>query len=237
MQMKGSGEMKHAGRMKGSARMKCPGPSFQWEDYLDSRLEGRRMEELEDHLRTCAVCRRKLEQARELRERLSGLSKRMAPERDLWPGIERRIGRPGNEARKVPVYGVAPLAAAALLVAAFLVAALLRGAPPVSPGGLPLRLVSLDGGRQGMARRFEDVERRYQKVKREFLKTVKEREDGLDPRFVGIVETQLAVIDRAVAELEKALETRPESRELWLLMAQANENRMEILQTAQACLY
>jgi hypothetical protein len=217
--------------------MKCPGPSFQWEDYLDARLDISRMRELEEHLRTCALCRRELEQARELRERLSVLSKRMTPERDLWPGIEDRIRRPAGPSRKLPIYGVVPLAAAALLVAAFVVVSVVRTEVPVSSGGLPFELVSLAGGQQGMARRFSEVDRRYRKVKREFLKTVKSGEDGLDPRFVRTVEAQLAAIDRAVAELESALREQPESRELWLLMAQANENRMEILQIAQTYLY
>jgi Tfp pilus assembly protein PilF len=59
----------------------------------------------------------------------------------------------------------------------------------------------------------------------------------VDPRFASMVATQLEIIDQAVNELERALEAQPENRMLWLLMAQANESRMEILQTAQTYLY
>jgi anti-sigma factor RsiW len=233
--------------------MKCPGSSFPWEDLLDRRLSDDRTKELMAHLQVCAGCRAGFQEAAALRNTLSRLPKRMTPRRDLWQDIEKRIHSGVRDARapgysrllrfgaRAPgrsrVYRFAPLAAAALLLAGILVASLVQVLSPPSPRGFVTQLVSLGGGSPSIVRRFSEIERRYQRVKTGFLETMESSGDAVDPRFASMVATQLEIIDQAVNELERALEAQPENRMLWLLMAQANESRMEILQTAQTYLY
>jgi len=217
--------------------MKCPGPSFQWEEFLDSHLEADRMKELEEHIHACPACRKKLREAGELRERLSRLPGRITPQRDLWEGINSRIRQKDRAPGKLPVYRLVPLAAAALIVIGYLVVSLVQTSSPISPGGSLVQLISMSGWERNIARRFLDIERKYQKVKEDFLVTIEARGDAMDPRFVNIVKNQLEIIDQAVTELQNALEAQPENRDLWMLMARANENRMKILETAQTHLY
>jgi hypothetical protein len=220
--------------------MKCPGKTFPWEDYLEHRFRDERTQQLRMHLQICADCRANLQQAEALRGMLTRLPRRMTPGRDLWRDIEQRIrfgpgktGAAGNSR----IYCLVPLATAALLVVGFLVASLVQEAQPAFFRASLTRLISIGGDGASIVRRFSDIERRYQKVKDGFLEAVESRNAAMDPGFVKMVKDQLEIIDQAVYELQTALEAQPENRRLWSLMAQANENRMEILQTAQTHLY
>ena len=220
--------------------MKCPGKAFSWEDYLDRRFSAERTQQLRTHLSICAGCRAKLQEAEALRGMLTRLPKRMTPGRDLWRGIEQRIRFGAGEARGIGytgIYRLVPLAAAALLLVGFLLASLVQEVSPVSPRGSLTQLISIRGDGASVVRRFSEIEQRYQRVKRGFLEAVESRGTAMDPGFMRIVKDQLEIIDTAVDQLQAALEAQPENRKLWSMMAQANENRMEILQTAQTHLY
>lgn len=90
---------------------------------LDSEAAATVRPEVSDHLSTCLACQRELASLIRLRKAAQALPREIAPQRDLWPGIEARLGRttttksPGARWRWwLPVSGLA----AACLALAFL---------------------------------------------------------------------------------------------------------------------
>ena len=62
------------------------------DDYLDDSLPAADRIRVENHLTGCEPCRRDLERLRNLLSRTKSLPGSLKPERDLWPGIESRLG-------------------------------------------------------------------------------------------------------------------------------------------------
>lgn len=61
------------------------------EEYLDGALTARERLALEEHVRSCAPCRRELQIMRDISRLTGSLPKAMEPGHDLWPGIASRI--------------------------------------------------------------------------------------------------------------------------------------------------
>lgn len=64
--------------------------------HAEGALRDDRAEEVEDHLRSCGPCRREVEELRDLLRSASELPRGIAPDRDLWDGIEARIRGEGE---------------------------------------------------------------------------------------------------------------------------------------------
>ncbi len=91
-------------------------------EYLDGDLDGAEHAACESHLATCAECARTLEDLKAVAGQARALGS-MAPDRDLWPAIERRLDGPraltfgGLGRRRWTLSLPQALAAAAALVA------------------------------------------------------------------------------------------------------------------------
>jgi anti-sigma factor RsiW len=126
-------------------------------DYLDGTLSANQRTALETHLGSCDECARTLEELRAVVARARSLPAR-APEEDLWPHIQRRIGADPAMPRRSPILRFPlpwhiHLSLPQALAAGFVLAALsgslvwwaLRqepapaGAPRNIPGGLAVR--------------------------------------------------------------------------------------------------
>ena len=102
-------------------------------EYVDGELPADERLALERHLETCADCRATVTQLGRVRD-LAGTLADGEPPRDLWPGIEQRIG---GVARVLPLAGgwtfsVPQLAAAAVLM--MVVGAAVPRWPSAAPG-------------------------------------------------------------------------------------------------------
>jgi hypothetical protein len=150
----------------------------------------------------------------ELMAKAAGLAKAIAPQRDLWPGIEAAIGKSvtgdtttGRAGRHSWTPWFAQAAAVLLLVggSSFVTYTLMDRQPvvierPVA-GGLVLEQASF-GGQYELSTGY--------KLARTNLQTQMQRElEKLSPEARAGVEQNLAVIRNAIAEINAALEQEP----------------------------
>ena len=162
----------------------------------------------------------------DMKNRIDALARDIQPERDLWRGIasaisDSKIVRPdfvtgGREpaAAAVVNWRWAGIAAAAMLLVAFssgITAYLVRApvAPAdgiIEPGLTEFETVAWEG--------FLEAERSYQSVTDDLLASLEAQRDELAPETIEIVESNLRLIDEAIAEARAALERDPANRRL-----------------------
>jgi len=127
------------------------------------------------------------------------------PQGDLWPGIAARIA--AAEAQRSSRRSWLPLAAAASLLIA------------IGAGVAVLRMQPPDEAKLGANSTMPMPNRVSPKDARDFT-----RAPGGDPRLVGAA----VVLDSAHAELEQALEQRPDAVFLVSLLNRTNARRMKL---------
>lgn len=148
----------------------------------------------------------------------SGLATEIGPERDLWPGIAERIANPP---RRWPRF-VAQAAAVVLLIGASSgITLLVTGNEPAVPAGtvgsLYLQPVSFMPGPG------------YLEARNDVTAQLDEELARLTPATRDVVETNLAVLRGAIAEINAALATDPTSPLLQELLLRAYQGEMEIM--------
>lgn len=162
----------------------------------------------------------------DMKNRIDALARDIQPERDLWRGIasaisDSKIVRPdfvtgGREpaAAAAVNWRWVGIAAAAMLLVAFssgITAYLVRApvAPAdgiIEPGLTEFETVAWEG--------FLEAERSYQSVTDDLLASLEAQRDELAPETIEIVESNLRLIDEAIAEARAALERDPANRRL-----------------------
>jgi anti-sigma factor RsiW len=212
----------------------------QWTDrlseYLDGELDSQQHAALEAHLGTCADCRATLAELRRVVARAKGLEDR-PPRADLWPGVAERIGSekvvalPARHARRFS-FSVPQLIAASIALAL------------VSGGGMWL---ALHRGAQGTGlaqASGSNMPASYAVNARweiqtdiaiaELQEALTHNEAQLDTATIRVVRQNLAVIDRAIAEAQRALKRDPNSGYLRLHLANTMRQKIELLRRANA---
>lgn len=191
------------------------------DDYLDGDLDDLARQRVEGHLSACPSCRREVDELERLLRRAAALPRALTPRRDLWPGVASRLGGRGSWTG---------LAAAAALLAAAGLAGWLVSSPPQRPGRSagPGAVVpaaapppaNLAGAAAGDMRRASFELRRL----------LDEHRGRLAPETVRVVESNLAVIENAVDEIEAALEGDPASPALRRMLTAALQQEAYLLQ-------
>jgi anti-sigma factor RsiW len=207
----------------------------QWTDrlseYVDGELATGERAALEAHLATCADCQATLEELRRVVARARSLDDR-PPHVDLWPGVAQRIGA-GKvvdiRSRRLS-FSVPQLAAASIALV------LLSG------GGVWLALhgptvqsrptVVADG--QPVVRTAGDWSSRTDLAVAELQEVLTRNEGRLDTATVRVVRQNLAVIDRAIDEAQRALKADPGNAYLNLHLADTMRRKIELLRRANA---
>jgi anti-sigma factor RsiW len=222
------------------------------DELLDERLEPELRERVQMHVEECAECADEVDFMLTLRQRARALPREIAPDRDLWAGIEARL-RPRSETSvpDVAAPAVIPISAArrkqpprwqrwgALAAAAAVIMAvssavtvqLMRDpvAPPVAvstepvPGAEGRPLTSLAA--------FEPTEREYQETIADLEAEFRSRRGSLSPETVAVVEENLRIIDTAIGEIRDALAADPTSVDLPLLLSGVYRSRVELLES------
>ena len=184
-------------------------------EYVDGTLAAHDRASVEAHLVDCAACRAVVAELRSLFAATASLPKSIEPGRDLWAGVETRIGQ--RATRNVQrFHWRAALAAAAVLLIALGLSRLL---PPSTAHYRP---------GQGWAAVQADFDRTTSELGLIFAA---ERE-RLRPETVALLERNLAIIDAAIAESRAALARDPASVELRGLFAAAARQKVELLRWA-----
>ncbi len=184
------------------------------DDYAADRLAGRWRARTETHLAACPGCSRELEEIRELRSGVERLRREIEPQRDLWPAI---AGRLRQEAARRADSAAAwrSAAAVALLLGGSLIGALLgSGAPPAKELG------ATAAGRGGPALHLRQQDGALH-VYRDLLGAVELRRGGLDAIATAALDAALVDLERAVAEIGRALELHPDDPVLRRMLAHA----------------
>lgn len=190
------------------------------DELLDDRAPAPVRARLEDHLASCASCRDELASALELRRLARALGGHVAPSRDLWPAIERRLApRPS----RIPLLALAASVLAALGLA--LLAALW-----MRPNALPEPPVA--------KRRSEAIERaaelaRYEDgtlaSRRELIRALERRRDRLPPQLADSIERNMEILQTATGEIRHAIEHDPSAGRFDQLLADRYQQEAKIL--------
>jgi hypothetical protein len=212
-------------------------------DYLDGDLDDAERVKLEAHLETCADCTATLADLRAVVATARRLEAR-PPERDLWPGIEARLG----SRRVVPISSRGRdgwfgrrfhLSFPQLAAAAFALALLSAGAMWVvlrRPGTIAptpsARYVPEPIGQSGSGTLASFDLGRYDVAVAELEKVLRENRDRLDTTTVRIVEQNLAIIDKATEEARQALAKDPANPYLSGHLAAQMKRKIRVLQRA-----
>lgn len=234
--------------------------SDQWSerlsDFLDGELSPEETRRLEEHLESCASCRRTLEELRAVVARAGTLEDRPPP-RDLWPGIAETVRGGGVRPERT---GVVELATArrgrgarvgrvALsvpqLVAAAVVLLMVGSGATWAAGALRDSLGGQDPGRSASAGEAVSLvstdpsgntELHAAREMAELEETLARSRDQLDPNTVRIVERNLAIIDRAIRESRAALAVDPGNPFLEEHLEGALERKVDYLKEATSLL-
>lgn len=225
-------------------------PSHRFSEYLDGELDRREAEEMEVHLEACPGCRRLLRDLEQIRSRARSLPD-LTPDRDLWPGIAAGIlegdsGPPGvialHPGALLPAPGertrrvfriTYPRAVAAGLALALVsgslgagIAGFLRSSGEISGESPPpwVQLVSDASPNLGDAAR--------EVARLEGL--MAQHRSRLDPETARILEKNLVVIDQAISESIRALESDPGNAFLENHLARSVQAKAEYLREAAA---
>ncbi|KPK83187.1 MAG: hypothetical protein AMS25_00875 [Gemmatimonas sp. SM23_52] len=217
-------------------------------EYLDGELNAAERSELESHLAGCQECAKTLEQLRQVVARAQALEDR-SPAADLWAGIAARIGtdtrdaavadleehrrRRGRLGQRRLSFSLPQLAAASvalIILSAGSVWLLSRtegpGAETLGPTGEPgATLVSAPAvSGFGVAG--------YDAAIAELEGVIEESRAQLDTATVRIIQENLMIIDRAIAQAQRALAEDPASIYLNEYLAATMRQKLEFLRQA-----
>lgn len=189
----------------------------EFRDLLDGYVAGRLappvMEAASRHASGCDACRDDLDAAVMLAGPVAALPRTIPPPSDLWPSVARRIQR---SRWRTPL-----LAAAAALV---LMAAASLATMLLVPHPRALVSHAADSGAALM------VDVAYEARVASLERALERDRDRLDPATVRIVEHNLEVIDRAIAESREALARDPGNRDLRALLESGHEQKLSLLE-------
>jgi anti-sigma factor RsiW len=222
-------------------------------EYLDASLTAAERAELDAHLASCPDCRSTLTELRQVVERARE-RRDLPPERDLWPAIAARIAAEAEVAAPVASPAVAPgapsprpraswgewlgrrwsfsmpqLAAAALLLVALGGATMWWTLRAAGPGGAsvasgtraPEGATLAASGGQG-----------YDRAIAELQAVLDQGRARLDSSTVRILEQNLAAVDHAIADAQRAVAADPVNPYLRSYLASTMRRKIQLLRTA-----
>ncbi len=215
-------------------------------EYLDGELPENERVALEAHLSGCRQCSAVLEDLRLVVRQAQALTP-LEPDVDLWPAIARRIGATpptGSEVvdlkarrstRRRWTFSLPQLAAAGIALMTLSGGAVWLLDQSAKPGALaavdtvpsretPVVTVGVKpNASQSYAAAVADLER-----------VLAEGRGKLDPTTIKVIEQNLAAIDRAIAEAQRALDADSANLYLNTHLAETMRRKLELLRQAAA---
>jgi anti-sigma factor RsiW len=225
--------------------------SDQWTDrlseYLDGELPPDDRVALEAHLRHCTACGAVLADLKRIVTRARGLEDRL-PDRDLWPGIAARIGVGSGEVRAIDLraerarrrwsFSLPQLVAAGLALMALSGGTVWLLHPPGGPAvaarepALTTPVVSVANSAASL--RARAAGQSYAAAVRDLERVLEQNRGRLDTTTVRVIERNLATIDSAIAQAQRALAADSASVYLNSHLAETRQRKLELLRQAAA---
>jgi anti-sigma factor RsiW len=218
--------------------------SDQWTDrlseYLDGEIEGSERAFLEAHLERCEDCQETLAGLRRVVMRARSVEDR-PPATDLWAGIARRIGAPPRTAvlplRRRFTFSLPQLLAAGVALAVLSasgawmlhpgVQAVAVQPAPGAPGDVTVTPVGAPAPAPSAARSYDAAVQDLERV----LTAGRGR---LDTATVRVLEQNLALIDRAIADARRAVAADSANVYLNTHLAETMRRKVDLLRQAAA---
>jgi anti-sigma factor RsiW len=212
-------------------------------DYADGTSDPFERNAIDEHLTSCAACRRLVEDLREIKRATGTLELREPPVR-AWGRIERaiRLERDNNAVSATPgsrfTASTLPywLAAAAALVLATLVG--LRFVPGRDQAGAESDGVEMSASASQAAEAIESelrlAESHYENAIKGLEAAAKSDQDALDPRTAATLQKNLAVIDQAISESRAAMRAQPTSEPAQQSLIENFKTKIALLQDTVA---
>jgi anti-sigma factor RsiW len=223
--------------------------SDQWTDrlseYLDGELPQGERVALEAHLQTCTDCSALLMDLRRVIRR-ARLLKGQTPAHDLWPGIASRIGAtPARSEEVVELashrrgarqwsFSLPQLAAAGIALMALTGGAVWMLRAPATPARVESMVTAPAGTPAVNASVKPSAFQSYAAAVADLERVLANGREQLDSTTVRIIEQNLAAIDRAIAEAQRALEADSSNLYLNTHLAETMRRKLDLLRRAAA---
>jgi anti-sigma factor RsiW len=215
-------------------------------EYLDGELtEGERIA-LEAHLQTCAECSAVVSDLRRVVRRARTL-KVQVPTTDLWPAIASRIGAGSADtseivdlaSRRLPArrwaFSLPQLAAASIALMTLSGGAVWLLQEPGSPAPVAAVITQPSGTTPAVTVAIRPTaSQSYAAAVADLERVLSEGRGKLDSTTVMIIEQNLAAIDRAIAEAQRALQADSANLYLNTHLAETMRRKLDLLRQAAA---
>jgi anti-sigma factor RsiW len=213
--------------------------SDQWTDrlseYLDGELKGSERALLEAHLERCEDCQETLAGLRRVVTRARSLEDR-PPSADLWAGVAQRIGAQQSvtpAARRRLTFSVPQLLAAGIALALLSASGAWMLHPavqtvavqPASPGPADVTVSTVSA---------PSAIRSYDAAVSDLERLLEQGRGRLDTATVRVLEQNLAIIDRAIADARRAVAADSANVYLNTHLAETMRRKVDLLRQAAA---
>lgn len=213
-------------------------------EYVDRELPHDERVELEAHLAGCERCQDTVAVLRAVQRRAARLADR-PPRQDLWPAIAALIGgaapvtalpaaRDPVSRRRRYLFSIPQLAAAGIALATIgggSVWLALRSDAVVTPAPTPV--ASSPAPEAALVRNASvRAEQTYDAAVADLQAMLDAGRDRLDPRTVRVIEQNLAAIDSAVADAQRAITADPANAYLNTHLARTMRQKLDLLRHA-----
>ena len=201
-------------------------------EYLDDELDAAERTAVEAHLQVCDECRGDLQALASVVARAAALPD-APPQRNLWPDVARRIAparvrRPSFATRRF-AFTMPQLVAASL---ALMIAS--GGLVWLARLGGPRTDIPAVMGQAPPVRLANFGDEAYEQAVSDLQQTLAAGRGRLDAQTVRVLESNLAAIDRAIAQCREALAADPANTYLNRYLAETRQRKLELLRRATA---
>lgn len=214
--------------------MTCQELDARLDDWLDGALPPSEAAEVEAHLAGCEGCREDARKLRQVLAHATALPRSLAPSRDLWPRIERRIA-PSGWSRLFAWDSTALVAAAAAVVIGLLAVVFAQRSPgTVRTVEIPVAAAATaepaSAGPDVQDPVLAQAERDYETAASALLAALQQRRQVLTPDTIAGVQQNLQVIDSALVQVRQALVKDPRNPDLNRMLVATHRKKLDVLQ-------
>jgi anti-sigma factor RsiW len=213
------------------------------QELVDGTLGAIRRSDLEQHLAQCDACRALKDDLERIRDAAAALPP-LAPPDGAWLQIAGRLRQEGRIGGTAPAtaprrvsYAWLAIAATLVLVAGASMLVLLRSTPQAPAPAPPAATATPAPGNAGGGEAVEAAQNavdaaqvQYEKAIVNLQKVAQEHMNALDPQTSTVIEKNLGIIDRAIAENRAAVKAEPSSVAARATLFEALRQKVSLLQ-------